>query len=343
MEIAIVRLPQSGKSTLFKIMTGVDSGSQLSEVAVRGVAKIPDARFLKLVEIFKPAKVTPASVPFVDINARGEGAWSVIRQRIGSADAILHVIDAFTDSDTVKLTDKYQKLSVEMAIADLIMVEARLEKLMKIPAATLKPEEKIHRELLPKVKDMLESGGGVRDVDMSDFERDSLKSFSFLTIKPEMVVVNVAEGVSGVAAQFVSKSPVGRNAIEICCNIESEIAELEQAEREEFMKSLGIDEPAFARIIREAFLMLGRIYYFTVGEDEVRAWVIRKGSTAPQAAAAIHKDFERGFIRAEVVAYHDFINTGCDLHKAKAAGKQRLEGKEYIVADGDIVNFRFNV
>ncbi len=130
---------------------------------------------------------------------------------------------------------------------------------------------------------MLESGGGVRDVEMSDVERDSLKSFSFLTIKPEMIVVNIAEGASGVAEQFVSKLPVGRNAIEICCSIESEIADLEQAEREEFMKSLGIDEPAFAKIVRGAFSMLGRIYYFTVGEDEVRAWVIRKGSTAPQA------------------------------------------------------------
>lgn len=343
MEIAILGKQQSGKSTLFEIMTGVKSKEMFGEQFVRAVAKVPDERFDKLVEIFKPAKVTPASIPFVDVNAAQENAWNQARQSLGSCDAILHIVDMFTSSDIDKAVKDFRELEDELILSDLVIIEKRLERLNKVPKAALKGDDIIHAKVLPPIKDILESGKALRNETFSKEEEASLKSFSLWSQKPLLVVLNTSENTGNVSEQFLKASGFSGSALSICCKVEAEIAELPNDDRKSFLESLGIARPAFESVIQSSFQLLQRIYYFTVGEDEVRAWIIKDGSTAPQAAAAIHKDFERGFIKAEVVSYTDFISTGASIQSAKSAGKLRLEGKEYIVKDGDIINFRFNV
>lgn len=341
MEIAILGLGQSGKSTIFEIMTGTAPG--YGKDNVRGIAKVPDARFDKLVEIFKPAKITPATIPFVDVNATGEDAWSQIRNAVSGADGLLHIVDAFTSTDVSDVITRYRKLADELIISDLIVIESRLEKILKLPKNALKPDEVRQAALLPKLKETLEDGRSLREMNLSDEEITTLRGFAFWTLRPELVVINVSEDNPSIADEFIEKSGTGSPVVGICCQMEAEIAELPDEERAPFLKELGIESPAFERIIQTAFKSLSRMAYFTVGADEVRAWVIPAGSTAPRAASAIHKDFERGFIRAEVVSYDDFTETGGTLAGAKSAGKTRLEGKEYIVVDGDIISFRFNV
>jgi hypothetical protein len=307
------------------------------------MAKVPDERFLELVKIFNPEKAIPAAVPFIDINASGEKAWNAVRQSLSGADAIVHVVDAFTTAQVDEIVSGYRKLSDEMILSDLAMVEGRLEKVLKMQEQAMGADEKIHRELFPKIKEKLEQGIPLRNIELAEPEINSIKSFSFLSLKMELVVLNITEDGADISNTFMEKSGLKSPAISICCKMESELAELGDDERREFLDSLGIEKPAFERIVRESFSMLGSMYYFTVGEDEVRAWIIKRGMKAPEAAGVIHKDFERGFIKAEVVSYEDFIATGKQLQKAKAAGKMRLEGKEYVVRDGDIINFRFNV
>ena len=341
MEIGIIGLQQSGKSTLFQIMTGVKSRENFTDPYVRGIAKVPDPRFNKLVEIFKPAKVTPASVPFIDVNASGENAWDQIRKTLGGIDGILHVVDAFTANGIDEVVKHYNTLKDELIISDLIVVENRLERLQKLPAKSLKPDEASQLKILTQAKELLEKGEPLKNLSLNAEQKNSLRGFGFWSLRPELVVVNTAEGNASLGSELAKTIKVP--AVSICCKIEAEIAELEPHEQKEFLASMGIDSPAFERIIQESFRLLGQMCYFTVGEDEVRAWVIPAGSTAPRASSAIHKDFERGFIKAEVVAYDDFISCGGTVSGAKSAGKFRLEGKEYIVQDGDIISFRFNV
>lgn len=343
MEIGIIGLSQSGKSTLFEIMTGVASRDVFGEPVVRGIAAVPDERFSELVRRFNPKKVSPAQVPFTDTNAVGENAWDAIRQHLGSADGLLHVVDAFTANDPAEVVSRFRKLQDELILSDLVIVERRLERLVKIPKAALKPEEAKHAVILPKAKELLESGRPLRELTLSAEEEHALRSFAFWTLRPQLLVVNVREDNPSFADEAASIVGAGTPVIGICGMMEAEIAQLPPQDRVSFLETLGVSEPAFERIIRTAFALLGRICYFTVGEDEVKAWVIPAGSTAPRAAAAIHKDFERGFIKAEVVSYDDFIACGGTLAAAKSAGKLRLEGKEYIVKDGDIISFRFNV
>ncbi len=343
MEIGIIGLAQSGKSTLFQVMTGVKSSEIFGEPCIRGVAAVPDQRFDRLVEIFSPAKVSPARVPFIDVNAAGESTWDSIRQSLTTADAFVHVIDAFTASDVSEVTARYRKLADELAFSDLVIVENRLERLKRIPKQSHGFEETVHAAVLPRAKEHLEAGKPLRAMAMSDDERHMLRGFAFWTLRPELVVVNVRDDNLSFAEAFAKEGAAASPVIGINCMLEGEIAELPPHERQSFLEPMGIAEPAFERIIRAAFELLGRIRYFTVGEDEVKAWLIPQGSSAPRAAAAIHKDFERGFIKAEVVSYDDFIACGGTLSGAKAAGKQRLEGKDYIVKDGDIISFRFNV
>ena len=343
MEIAVLGLKQSGKSALFQIMTGINSAEVYGEPTVHGIAKVPDERFDHLVNIFKPAKVTPASIPFTDVNVQGEKGWDDVRGKISGCDSIIHIVDCFTTHthDAAEMRKRYRTLESELIFSDLMIVERRIERLAKIPANTLKPDETIQLKILPSIKDHLEAGKPLRNLEFSKDELHAIKNFSFWSQRPELVVLNTAEGMDDPTEEFKSctKSPL----ITICCNIEAEVAQLHEHERVEFLESLVIQTPAFEKIVQTAFHQLGRIYCFTVGEDEVRAWIVRQGSTAPQAAAVIHKDFERGFIKAEVVAYDDFITCGETLAGAKSQGKQRLEGKEYIVKDGDIISFRFNV
>lgn len=343
MEIAVLGLPQSGKSTLFEIMTGVASRERFGEPAVRASAKVPDRRFDELVKIFNPKKVTPAAVPFLDINAAGEDAWGQTRKLASGADGFIHIIGGFAGGSAGEMTTNYRKLTDELIFSDLVVIEHKLERLAKLQKVNIKPEDAMHADLLPRLKEALEAGKPARDLELTAEEQKSLKGFTFWTMKHELVVLNTHEESEDIATSFVKESGCASPVIDIACQIEMEISHLPAAERAPFLKELGIEEPAFERIIRESFRLLDRICYFTVGEDEVRAWVIPAGSTAPKAASAIHKDFERGFIKAEVVSYDDFISSGKTIASSKAAGKLRLEGKDYIVKDGDIISFRFNV
>lgn len=343
MEIGILGLKQSGKSTLFEIMTGIKSREIFGEPAVRAIAKVPDVRFDELVEIFNPAKVTPATVPFIDICATGDNQWESIRKTLSGADGIVHIVDAFTANDVGEVVTRYRKLEDELIIADLMVIEARLARLEKLPKTALKSEEAAQLAIFPRAKEFLESNCPMREMELKPDEEHALRGFGFWTQRPELVVLNTREDNASFADAFKDETKIATPVIGICCQMEAEIAELPPNERRDFLGSMGVNEPAFERIIRTAFSLLGRLCYFTVGEDEVRAWVIPTNSTAPRAAAAIHKDFERGFIKAEVVSYDDFMNLGRTLATVKAAGKLRLEGKEYVVKDGDIISFRFNV
>ena len=343
MEIGILGLPQSGKSTLFEIMTGVRSREMHGETCVRGLASVPDARFDRLVEIFKPVKVSPAKVPFSDVNAVGEKAWDAVRQSLSGAEGLLHVVDAFTATGIPEIAGRYRKLEDELILADLMIVENRLGRLAKMAKKPMTPQDALHAHVLPRLRERLEEGKPLRDLPLTDEERHGLRSFSFWTIRPELVVINTPEDhpaiPDGLVAELGSEVPL----IGICCSIEAELAALPPEERKEFLDSLGVSEAAFGRVIRAAFSLLGRISYFTVGDDEVKAWVIPEGTRAPRAAGVIHNDFERGFIKAEVIGFDEFIACGGTHAAAKAAGKLRLEGKEYVVRDGEIINFRFNV
>ncbi len=343
MEIGILGLPQSGKSTLFEIMTGVHSRDMHGETCVRGLTSVPDERFDDLVNVFQPEKISPAKVPFIDINARGENSWDPIRQTLNGADGVIHVVDGFSTQGVFDIVSRYRKIEDELILSDLMVVENRLERLSRIPTKALKPLDLSHLQILPTLKEQLEKGLPIRDMGLPDDVLFSLKSFSFWTARPELVVINVGEDSLPVVEAFLEETDSSLPAMDICCQVEAELIGLTSDEREEFLSVMGIQEPAFKRTIREAFSLLGRISFFTVGEDEVKAWVIPEGSRAPRAAAAIHKDFERGFIRAEVVSYEDFVMCGKSLAKARAAGRLRLEGKDYIVKDGDIISFRFNV
>jgi GTP-binding protein YchF len=343
MEIGILGLPQSGKSTLFEIMTGVRSREMHGEICVRGLATVPDARFDRLVEIFKPVKASPAKVPFSDVTAVGEKAWDAVRQSLSGAEGLLHVVDGFTTGDVADILSGYRKLEDELVLSDLLIVENRLERLAKMAKKPMTPQDALHAQVLPRLKEQLEKGAPLRELALTDEERHGLKSFSFWTIRPEMVVVNTPEDNPGVADAFAKEAGLAVPVIGICCAIEAELMALPAEERKEFLESLGITEAAFGRVIRGAFAILGRTAYFTVGEDEVKAWIIPVGCKAPKAAGVIHNDFERGFIKAEVIGYDEYIACGSSHTAAKAAGKLRLEGKEYVVRDGDIINFRFNV
>ena len=343
MEMGILGLPQSGKSTLFEIMTGVKSSTQHNETVVRGLAAVPDERFNKLVEIYKPLKVSPAKVPFVDVHAVGEHPWEAIRQNLSGTDGILHVVDGFSLPDIQLSIDAYRKLEDELILSDLLIIEKKLERLTKMSKKALTPQDIAQAELLPRFQECLEAGKPLRTAGFASTEVFSMRSFSLWTIKPELVVVNVAEDNLSFADDFAQAANLTEPVMGICCKIEAELSGLEVAEQKEFLASLGIAEPAFGRIIRGAFSLLGRMSFFTVGEDEVKAWVIPRETKAPKAAGAIHNDFERGFIKAEVMSYDDFTAHGGSTAQVKSAGRLRLEGKEYIVQDGDIITFRFNV
>ena len=343
MEMGILGLPQSGKSTLFEIMTGVKGGPSHHETVVRGQASVPDERFDKLVDIYQPVKVSPAKVPFVDVHAVGEHPWDAVRQNLSGTDGILHVVDGFSLPDVPLSLEAYRKLEDELILSDLLIIEKKMERVGKMSKKAISPQEAAQNDLLPRLKDCLEAGKPLRTAGLTPSEVFTLRSFSFWTVKPELVVVNVAEENLSFADAFAKEAKLAEPVMGICCKIEAEMSGLDENDRKEFLDSMGIAEPAFGRIIRAAFSLLGRMSFFTVGKDEVKAWVIPVGTKAPKAAGAIHNDFERGFIKAEVMHYNDFIALGGSEAQVKSAGRLHLEGKEYIVQDGDIITFRFNV
>jgi hypothetical protein len=273
----------------------------------------------------------------------GEHPWDAIRQNLSGTDGILLVVDGFSLPDVQLSIEAYRKLEDELILSDLLIIEKKLERLTKTSKKALTPQDVAQNDLLPKLKECLEAGKPLRTAGLTPAESFTLRSFSFWTIKPELVVVNVAEDNLSFADKFAGEAKLAEPVMGICCKIEAEMAGLDAADQKEFLDSMGIAEPAFGRIIRVAFSLLGRMSFFTVGEDEVKAWVIPLETNAPKAAGAIHNDFERGFIKAEVMHYDDFIAHGGSVAQVKSAGRLHLEGKEYIVRDGDIITFRFNV
>ena len=357
----IVGLPNVGKSTLFNALTKAGIGAENFPFCTiepnTGIVPIPDVRQDKIAAIVQPEKLIPTSMEFVDIAglvagaSKGEGLGNQFLANIRETDAIAHVVRCFDDANVIHVegqispADDIAVINTELALADLESAEKALQRVSK----AAKGNDKDAKELavvLEKIIPHLNEAQPLRSLNLSDDELTVLKQLNPLTIKPTMYIANVDEegfennpyldAVKQIAAQE------GAVVVPICNKLEAEISELEDDEKMEFLAEMGMEEPGLNRVIRAGYSLLGLQTYFTAGPKEVRAWTIPIGATAPNAAGKIHTDFEKGFIRAEVVAYEDYI-AGNGEQGAKEAGKWRLEGKDYIVQDGDLIHFRFNV
>ncbi len=357
----IVGLPNVGKSTLFNALTqaGIDAENFpfCTIDPNTGVVPVPDPRLNELASLVKPEKLIPASMEFVDIAglvagaSEGEGLGNQFLAHIRETDAIAHVVRCFEDENIVHVSgsvspaDDIEIINTELALADLDSLSRISERLKRV--ANSGDKESISTlEVLSKLEASLESGEAIRNLELSDEEEAEIKSFHFLTNKPVLYVANVAEDGfnDNRMVEQVQKiaNEEGAEVVTVSNQIEAELAELNDLERSEFLENLGLEEAGLDRVIRAGYKLLGLQQYFTAGPKEVRAWTIPVGATAPDAAGVIHTDFKKGFIRAEVISYEDFVVHGGE-QRAKEAGKWRLEGKQYLVEDGDVVHFRFNV